>query len=118
MSLMIDIDTIGEVKITGEWFEVLPTREGLSSFDLDAYELCTIWQNWTECKFRTDYQPTSDDCTGCCFNTMRNGKAVVLYAPMSSVEALIENDAWVINKDDKMKEELRKAKASEKKEAI
>ncbi len=38
MSLAIDIDKVTSVLIGGEWHSVAKNDEGVSSFDLDAYE--------------------------------------------------------------------------------
>jgi hypothetical protein len=43
MSLAIDVERVSAVQITGQWYDVLPTADGVSSFSIDAYEF--VWDH-------------------------------------------------------------------------
>jgi len=102
MSLWIDIDTISDVMIGNQWYPVLE-----ASFDIDAYEFLRVWQNWTEQKSISQYQP--EDPTGCVFLTVVGGKQVELCAPMASIQAVLISDTLKKKKVEKMKKVSDKA---------
>ena len=51
MSLSIDIDEVGSILLADGWHDVASNEDGVSTFDIDAYEYLQKWANYGKDKF-------------------------------------------------------------------